>query len=576
MAKTPYLVRPKDSSNYSYRRVIPLDLRENYGRREIKFSLGTSDLKEASELARIRTVEIDQQFADARRQLPAQTTRTLSDPDIERLALLLHRNMLKAEEEMRESGQYIDPDQYERFSQQGQDREVELRAAQARGDYAVVSEVVTDLLHHANIELDQEDAKYRKLSLKVLQVVLDATAKQNARMGGEIVPTPDEPTGVSLDTLPGGRRTVSLASGRPTPSSDEITLSQVFEKYIEERKLEQKTESDFRAYVNRFNELHGDLPLTEITKTHVREFKDAMLKFPSRRTKRLLAMNVPEIIKYADKHPEVARLSPRTVNDKAMGAIGAVLSYASRNGYIEYNPAAGIKVETAKVTKTSRLPYSVEDMNRIFRFPVYTEGDRPTGGKGEAAYWLPILAAFTGARLEELGQLTGGDIKRERGILFLDMTTIHDGKSLKTEASKRRVPIHPTLLELGFLAYFLTRKEERLFPELVASHHTGKLTDAWSKWWGRYARQHGGFDKLKVFHSFRHAAKDAFREGDVPEDLRDELMGHAPRTVGAGYGEGSSIKRLAEAMGKLVYPGLDLNHLAVLKATGKELAQKSE
>ncbi|MGA7326889.1 MAG: hypothetical protein WBX25_20965 [Rhodomicrobium sp.] len=43
-------------------------------------------------------------------------------------------------------------------------------------------------------------------------------------------------------------------------------------------------------------------------------------------------------------------------------------------------------------------------MNLIFSFPIFTKGERPKGGGGEAAKWLPLLAAFTGARLEELGQ----------------------------------------------------------------------------------------------------------------------------------------------------------------------------
>ena len=34
----------------------------------------------------------------------------------------------------------------------------------------------------------------------------------------------------------------------------------------------------------------------------------------------------------------------------------------------------------------------------IFNTPVFTKGERPEGGQGNAAFWLPLLALFTGAR----------------------------------------------------------------------------------------------------------------------------------------------------------------------------------
>lgn len=38
--------------------------------------------------------------------------------------------------------------------------------------------------------------------------------------------------------------------------------------------------------------------------------------------------------------------------------------------------------------------YSIEDLNTIFRFPVFTRGERPIGGAGEAAKWLPLMGLF--------------------------------------------------------------------------------------------------------------------------------------------------------------------------------------
>ena len=50
----------------------------------------------------------------------------------------------------------------------------------------------------------------------------------------------------------------------------------------------------------------------------------------------------------------------------------------------------------------------------------------------EAAYWLPLLALYTGARLEELGQLRKKDIKESNGIWYINITDEAEGASLKT------------------------------------------------------------------------------------------------------------------------------------------------
>jgi integrase len=122
------------------------------------------------------------------------------------------------------------------------------------------------------------------------------------------------------------------------------------------------------------------------------------------------------------------------------------------------------------------------------------------------------------------------------------------------------VPIHDELVRLGFLDYVEERqhaKDERLFPLLKANSY-GRWTPNWSKWWGRYAREKAQIvDPRKVFHSFRHAFKDACRACGIAEDVHDALTGHASAGgVGRAYGGAYPLKPLADAMGKLRYGGL--------------------
>src|SRR3546814_1039521 len=95
----------------------------------------------------------------------------------------------------------------------------------------------------------------------------------------------------------------------------------------------------------------------------------------------------------------------------------------------------------------------------------------------EHSRWLPVLGLFQGARLTELGQLHRTDVRYELGIHYLAITTLSNEdeaevvniggkKSLKTRNAVRMVPLHPVVLELGFLDYVRGLKSRHLLPDL--------------------------------------------------------------------------------------------------------------
>lgn len=90
-------------------------------------------------------------------------------------------------------------------------------------------------------------------------------------------------------------------------------------------------------------------------------------------------------------------------------------------------------------------------------------------------FWLIPLGMFTGARLNELCQLNARDISQDaKGIWILEITDKLHTQNCKTSSSKRRIPLHPTLIEMGFLQFWSEQKERfgartQLFPELTYS-----------------------------------------------------------------------------------------------------------
>ena len=178
-----------------------------------------------------------------------------------------------------------------------------------------------------------------------------------------------------------------------------------------------------------FTELHGNLAVHEITKVHLRTYKEALQKLPRSCSAPMREMTVPELLDHLERHPthRGRTLSAGSVN-KAIGALQTVFGWIEGQGYLDAhpnwsNPAVRMKVHDPAKDEYGRLPYDTEDLKTIFGSAVFRDAARPQGGGGEAAKWLPLIALFTGARLEEIGQALTSDVKHEHGIHYLDINT---------------------------------------------------------------------------------------------------------------------------------------------------------
>lgn len=575
---------------------VPADLKAHYApKTEIIYSLKTSDPREALEKVRIESVKVDQEFNTARRKLNAELRNSLSDNEIERLAAIHLHTLMEEDEELRMEGADegdlyasvaqqvvaaggiatfsedqvraefgLSQREYDRIGETLEFIEPDLRQALARGDTGIVRDDVEELLNANGIKLASNSPAYRKLSFAVLKASLKALEGKKRRQQGEPVDTPPAPAPFLT--------VVSSAADDENPP-----LSVIFDRWKAERKPPAKTVSDFGTYVRRFREINGDVPIKDINAGHIRAFKAAMLAMPAVLKKKYQDMTVPQVLDAFKDDSTTPRLSPRTVKDKALGAISAILGYAKKNHYRTDNPASGFEVAGSARIEPPRIPFSMDDLKTIFTSPVFTEGFRPIGGGGEAAKWLPLLALFTGARLEELGRLTPADVRAEDGVTYLFINTIGEGKRVKNRSSRRKVPVHAQLVALEFLAYVEDRrkaKDTTLFPDLKSKRT--EITAAWSSWWARYMDSIGIDDRRKVFHSFRHLVKRTLRDAGVDKTLRDALMGHAHEDVAEDYcldeeGLGFSLPTLDAALQRLAYPGLGLSHLRP-----DNLAEKSE
>lgn len=229
---------------------------------------------------------------------------------------------------------------------------------------------------------------------------------------------------------------------------------------------------------------------------------------------------------------------------------------------LTFNPANQVRVASTQ-TQKARIAFSTDDLNLLFKSSIYTENYRPKGCCKEATYWLPLLALFTGARVEELAQLLVTDIHHEEGLgHYFNITDAAEHAKLKNAASRRRIPIHAALLDCGFLDYAESVRGRRwLFPDLKPNPR-GKLGGYFSNFFSHYLRKTVGItDHRKVFHSFRHTFKDACRNVGIDEAVHDALTGHTAPGAGRKYGNDQyPLPPLFEAMAKFDIEGLKLDH----------------
>ncbi len=187
------------------------------------------------------------------------------------------------------------------------------------------------------------------------------------------------------------------------------------------------------------------------------------------------------------KHPEAAKVSSGTVN-KQLGAVQAIAKWGYHNGLVPddvswADPFSEMRLEEEQ---SDREPFDGRDLQTIFNALLFTEGQVPEGGKGDAAIWLPLLALFAGARQGEYAGLRASDIGLDErtGVPLMWFTRdLKAGRRLKNKNSERVVPVLPQLVEVGFLEYVAARRKAGenawLFPT-VAPDRKGALR-AWAR-----------------------------------------------------------------------------------------------
>lgn len=350
---------------------------------------------------------------------------------------------------------------------------------------------------------------------------------------------------------------------------EQLTLKAASGRFVEVKKSSRewvnKTELDYRRVLDLAVELIGGTkPVSQVSTDDVKAVRDTLSKLPRNiaKPKSSFGKSMATLI---DENPSAMPISPQT-QAKYFGMFKSFLLWLVAEEEIQKVPGPNVKVFGSAKTKSpgGRYPYSNEQLQRIFSSPLYlgcaSPSRRAIAGHQvyrDGYYWIPLVALYSGMRLGEIVQLSVNDLKLDSEVPYFSISLAEgEGKHLKTSSSARRVPVHKMLIEMGLLGHLEAvkkQKKARIFDDIKPGKD-GYSSHNFSKWWGRFAHSIEVHTPSTTFHSFRHAFIDALREAEVPDSVSNSLVGHADRSVHAGYGHGVSIQKLADHLNKVAYP----------------------
>lgn len=339
-------------------------------------------------------------------------------------------------------------------------------------------------------------------------------------------------------------------------------LSDCIEAFISEKKRGWRDphsyineHKDYRPKLSLLTEILGNPRSNEITKADIVKYKKILFKLPSNRHKKLIySGRTIENLMTMDI-PSQDLLGNTTISNHFV-KIASFLSWLSENDLAATNLSSPLRrvIRKDKSDSELRSAFSDNDLGALFNNDYYFKGKH----RCNAHFWIPILALFTGARLNELCQLDRTDIVKVDDIWCIDINR-KNGKRLKNLSSVRTIPLHSTLIhELFFLEFAKCSKETKLFPELKES--PDGYGQSFSKWFNRTYRKNVGVgqsERQKDFHSFRHTFANYFKQSiDVQEFRVSELLGHkGSSTITYNrYGKASSLESRQELIESLQLP----------------------
>ncbi|WP_404991287.1 phage integrase SAM-like domain-containing protein [Cupriavidus pauculus] len=403
----------------------------------------------------------------------------------------------------------------------------------------IAQQVLHDVLEQSSVreDLQQRRAMFRTL-YRLGMVEMRQTGERIGIGFNEATPGADEAVHHYIHELATLNAPLALRPPAPTKEAIELIkprrLRNVFDRWKESSDLKPDSIRATERVLEAFEKQTGNPTLTDIT----RDMGDAFRAWLRQQGG-----------------------ASKTQHDK-LTALKTLLNYAARDlEWIKKNPWEGLDIKHR--TENKRKPWTADQVKAFFTLPLFTRYDLPTqqrAGK-DAAYWIPLLGLFTGARVGELCQLRVADvIAHSDGNAAISINDESEGSTVKTAAGIREIPAHSELVRLGFLAYVQdvrSQGKDSLWPALKLDTKPGRN---FSNWFGTYRAK--ASVALPDFHSFRHTVRSKMTAANIQPIVQDKITGHETvGSVGVTVYTEVSDDQVREAVEAIRYPELALHRV---------------
>lgn len=221
----------------------------------------------------------------------------------------------------------------------------------------------------------------------------------------------------------------------------------------------------------------------------------------------------------------------KRIKEGYLAAVRAVFGWAVKEKRLTDNPAKAVHVQVEKRAKGRERDFTDAEAAMILAASLNAR-PREASDFSSTRRWVPWLLAYSGARVAEITQLRKCDVIREREVDGIRITP--NAGSTKTNQS-RSVPLHPHVIEQGFLRFVASRPDGPLFydPRRGGDLLHKKRAEQLAAW----VRSIGVTDVgVAPNHGWRHRFKTEARRIRMDVEIRDYVQGHATRTEGENYG----------------------------------------
>jgi integrase len=431
----------------------------------------------------------------------------------------------------------------------------------------------------------------RMVEVGISEAILKALATVEAQMRGVqpiVFTTPEQSPLIAANA-----DAVPLAPAKPL-------LSVVEEDYFVHRATvadaTHQVMGQERGTLRRFREVLGDRPVNAYGRGDITRFLGTLRRLPKTygKSPRDKDRSLAEIIADADRKG-AERLSDKTLK-RHLSALSQFYRVCFDKEYItetEWKSLVGHHTfRDDGPARDQRDLWLPEELVKLFDSPVWRGCHavyRSQPGPHiirDWRFWLPVLALFHGARLEEFADLSRADLKCDGNTWSLRIQEGEDrrlgkrdwdgrmaqGRRLKNSTATRVVPLHPELVRLGFLqhvAAIAPYPDDPLFPDLQPQGKDRKRGTRVTRWFVEYRKAIGVFREGVAMHAFRHTANTRLR--DAMRSRQDEriinyMLGHIAADGGEGairYDKGPQLKAAAKVLARLRFEELNFTHLYV-------------